>query len=67
MGDTTRGMAFCTIIVILIGTAIGSMLPETGNVISRILNLPGTDAHVFNPVFCIIGIIGTVLALFIRR
>lgn len=61
MGNTARGMAFRTIAVILAGTAIGSMLPETGNVAAGIFNLP---AHIFNQVFLIVGVTGVMLALF---
>ena len=65
MGNSARGMAFRTIAVVLIGTAIGSMLPETGNVVAGVLNLP--DAHIFNQVFLIVGITGVMLALFTGR
>ena len=64
VGNTTRSMAFRIVSVILIGTAVGSVLPETGN-LAVLYITKGTDAHVFNIVFLIIGIIGIVLALFI--
>ena len=65
MGNTTRGMAFRTIAIVLIGTAIGSVLLESGNVASRLLGLPGSQAHVFNAVFLTVGVIGIMLALYL--
>ena len=65
MGNTTRSMALRTIVVVLIGTAVGSVLPESGNVASRLLGLPGSQSHVFNSVFLVIGITGIVLALYL--
>ena len=61
MGNTTRSLAFRTIVVILAGTAVGSMLPEMGNVVAGTLNLP---AHIFNQVFLFVGVTGVMLALF---
>ena len=64
MGNTTRSMALRTVVVVLIGTAVGSVLPETGNLVVLYIT-KGTDVHVFNIVFLIIGIIGIVLALYL--
>ncbi len=61
MGFDARGMAFLIIVVFLIGTLIGSVLPETGNFVASKL---GMGAHSFNIVFLIIGITCACLALF---
>ena len=67
MGNPTRNMALRIIGVFFIGTLIGSMLPESGNVLVNIINnyemQKLSDPHVFNPCFLFIGIVGTVLAL----
>lgn len=65
MGNTARGMAFCTVAVILLGTAVGSMLPETGNVAAIMLDVPAGQEHIFNPVFFALGFVGIVLACYI--
>jgi len=61
MGGLSRGMAFCTVTIILCGTAIGSVLPESGNFISVMLKMP---VHSFNPYFLSLGIIGIMLACY---
>ncbi len=53
-------MAFPTIVVFLVGTAIGSTLPELGNFLARYLGIP---SHSFNIVFLAVGIIGIGMAL----
>ena len=62
MDITARSMALYIILVFLAGTLIGSLLPESGNVLASLLGLP---AHIFNPLFLVIGIIGIVLALYL--
>ena len=73
MGDTTkraydkvgiksRSMAFRIVLVFLIGTLVGSLLPETGTVLAHNL---GIFSHIFNPFFLALGIIGIVLACYI--
>lgn len=64
MGNSTRSMAFRTIAVVLFGTAVGSVLPETGNAVVILVD-KGPDAHIYNPVFLAVGIIGIMLALYI--
>jgi len=67
MGTTARTVAFRIIPVLLVGTTVGSLLPETGNVATDLLGLPGEQCHIFNPLFLVIGITGVVLALCLRR
>ena len=63
MGDISRSMAFLFILVILIGTVIGSILPEFGNVLANHLD---QGAHKYNIHFLVIGVLGIVLALYFR-
>jgi len=62
MDITTRTMAFLFIFMFLVGTAIGSILPEFGNVLAVAISYPG---HCFNPLFLVIGIAGIVLAFYL--
>ena len=62
MGNISRIMAFCIIAVFLIGTTIGSVLPESGNILAQVLQYPRQESHIFNPIFLVIGIIGIMLA-----
>jgi hypothetical protein len=48
----SRGLAFRIIIVILIGTGIGSLLPEIGTIAGFHM---GIWPHIFNSVFLILG------------
>lgn len=62
VGNMSRGTALLLVVVFLIGTAVGSILPEFGNILAR---KAGVWAHYFNIYFLIIGIIGVVLALYL--
>ena len=62
MGYISRTMAFCTIGFFLIATAIGSVLPEFGNLLAKRLDM---RSHSFNIVFLVVGIIGIGLALYL--
>jgi hypothetical protein len=57
-------MAFRSILTLLIATAIGSTLPEFGDVLAVHLKIA---PHFFNPFFLFIGIVGIVLACFVGR
>ncbi len=62
MGDLSRSMAFIIIIIILSSTAIGSMLPEAGNILAGKI---GVRAHFFNVFFLALGIIGVGMAFYL--
>jgi len=62
MGCSTRVMALVIIVVFLGATAVGSVLPEFGNLLATRLSL---RAHQFNILFCAVGIIGVGLALYL--
>ena len=62
MGFETRGLALCFILVFLIGTAIGSVLPEFGNLLAARFSI---RAHFFNVYFLVLGILGISLALYL--
>lgn len=62
MGGTARNVAFLFIIVFIIGTFIGSVLPDFGNVLAKVT---GNEPHFINGVFLAVGIIGVMLALYI--
>jgi len=62
MGCDARTMALCIILVFLTGTAIGSILPEFGNLLAQRL---GIGAHQFNIVFLALGLAGIGLALYL--
>ena len=62
MGDVPRSVALYFIPVFLIGTAVGSTLPEFGNILAERL---GLWAHRFNIVFLALGIAGVGLALYL--
>ena len=64
VGYTARRVALPIIVVFLAGTLLGSLAPESGNVLAFLLGLPPEKGHIFNPVFLAIGIIGTGLALY---
>jgi len=63
MDMETRTVALVFITVFFVGTLIGSLLPEWGNIAVRILHLTGDKAHIFNGVFLIGGILGIGMAL----
>lgn len=65
MGFASRGMALRAVFVFLIGTAIGSTLPESGNIVVHVLGMDGNKPHIFNWVFLTLGIIGIGVALYI--
>ena len=62
MGCETRGLALCFILVFLVGTAIGSVLPEFGNLLAEKI---GVRAHFFNIYFLVLGVLGIGLALYL--
>ena len=66
LDNPTRSMALRAFIIVLIGTAIGSVLPETGNLWASYIGFEGRAVHAFNYCFLIVGIIGISVALYIR-
>ena len=62
LGDTARGLALCFILVFLVGTAVGSVLPEFGNLLAQKI---GIRAHFFNVHFLVLGIMGISVALYL--
>jgi len=62
LGFATRGVAFCAVAVFVGGTLVGSLLPESGNILAYVLGFPYGQGHVFNPCFLAVGIAGVVLA-----
>ena len=66
MGNSARGMAPRIILVFLSGTLVGSLAPETGNILAYMLKMPYKEGHFFNPYFLGLGIIGIVLACAFR-
>ena len=57
-------MALRTYVVFFIGTAVGSVLPEFGDVLAVHLKI---EPHFFNVFFLFLGIIGCVLSYLIGR
>lgn len=64
LGFGSRGLAWRFVVVLVFGTALGSTLPETGDLLALRLNI---WPHEFNIVFCIIGFIGVGLAFYLRH
>ena len=62
LGRGTRSMAFFIIFMFLCGTAIGSVLPEFGNLLATRLDI---GAHSFNIIFLFMGIAGIGVALYL--
>ena len=62
MGDLSRGVAFHPIVILIVGTFIGSVCPEPWNLLASRL---GFFSHGFNMVFAIVGILGAGLALYL--
>jgi len=62
MGCETRGLALCFILVFLVGTAVGSMAPEFGNLLAAKI---GIRAHFFNVYFLVLGVVGVGVALYL--
>lgn len=65
MGIASRGVALRVVLVFLGGTLVGSMAPESGNVLASHLGFPSSEIHAFNPCFLALGVIGVVLAFFV--
>jgi hypothetical protein len=63
MGNKSRAMALRFIIVFLFASFIGSIAPESGNIVAGKLNL---YPHIFNVGFLIVGFAGFGLALYLR-
>ena len=61
MGDLSRSVALHLVFVLLIGTLVGSVLPEFGNLLAQKLRL---WSHTFNVVFLAVGIVGIGVALY---
>jgi len=61
LDNRTRTLA----LLFVSGTLIGSLTPEFGNLISAALNLGEEKAHIFNPVFFVLGIIGIGMVFYI--
>lgn len=66
VGVSARGVAFRIILVFLIGTLVGSLAPELGNILAYMLGCPIQDAHMFNPFFLALGITGVGVACAFR-
>jgi hypothetical protein len=64
--SSARVMAFRLVVVLLCGTLVGSLAPESGNVLAYYLKLPYASGHAFNPIFLVLGVAGVCLALFAR-
>ena len=62
MGDLPRVVALRAILIFLACIALGSVLPEFGNLLAIRL---GNDAHSFNILFLILGLIGVGMALYL--
>lgn len=62
MGIASRDLALCFILVFLAGTALGSTLPEFGNVMAQRI---GIRPHFFNIFFLVLGIVGIGVALYL--
>ncbi len=62
MGDLSRVLALCFILVFIVATAIGSALPEFGNILATRI---GIRAHFFNAYFLVLGIMGVGVALYL--
>ena len=62
MDNLSRGLALCAILIFFIGTAVGSVLPEFGNILAQRV---GIGAHQFNIVFLALGILGIGVALYL--
>ena len=62
LDNLSRGLALYPILVFFLGTAIGSVAPEFGNIVAERL---GLWAHRFNIVFLALGLAGVGLALYL--
>jgi len=62
MGTEARAMAFIAILIFFIGTAVGSALPEFGNLLAKEIGVRG---HFFNIHFLVLGIVGISVALYL--
>ncbi len=62
VGDTARGLAFLAIACFFVATAVGSVLPEFGNLLAKRLDI---RAHFFNVYFLVLGVVGVGLALYL--
>ncbi len=62
MGIETRDVAFRVILVFIWGTLLGSLLPESGNVVAYYIGGAYGKEHIFNPCFLAVGVAGVVLA-----
>ncbi len=61
MGITARSMALFIVVIFLVGTLVGSVLPEFGDVLALRLKLP---PHFFNIWFFVLGWVCIGLALY---
>ncbi len=62
LDNLSRGLALCVILVFLACVALGSVLPEFGNLLAAKI---GIDAHSFNIFFLILGLVGIGVALYL--
>ncbi len=67
VGVSARVLAFRVVVVFIVGALVGSMSPESGNVLALYLKMPYASGHFFNPLFLAIGIVGIGVALFARH
>ncbi len=59
MGFASRVMALRTVAVFLLGTLVGSLVPESGSILAYNM---GIFPHALNPLFLAVGIVGIGLA-----
>jgi hypothetical protein len=62
MGNKTRGLALCAMCVFLVGAAVGSTVPEFGDLLAKAI---GIRSHFFNTHFLVLGILGIGVALYL--
>ena len=62
MGIGARALAPGIVLVFILATAIGSALPEFGNLMAQKI---GIRAHFFNVYFLVLGIVGISMALYL--
>lgn len=65
VGSPARGLARRLGLMFLIGTMVGSVVAESGNVVAYLLGLPERFSHIFNVLFAVIGLAGVALALYL--
>jgi len=62
LDSLSRGLALLAVLIFLVGTAVGSVLPEFGNLLAQRV---GVRSHQFNGIFLALGIAGIGMALYL--